>query len=286
MPVQPFTQWTESRTLPDYHALLAVDAEGFTRLPSVQHPMVSTLIPSLVDTALTAAGLPQVRDGKAFPAHTGDGVAFGFAPALLPYAVWPFLDVLNGILSRHNARGAGPRIRLRVALHVGPLPDGKGPEAGNGTARNDTHRLLGSDQVRHYLAESCEESTPVAAIISHRVYEDVILAGYTGLHPRRCIDVTATVPDKHFAQSAWLYVPSPSGNLLGSTGGSGDGSADEAPRTSARDARREEGAGRAEDTQGRVNQRVQEGAALVGDVTGGLRVTTGGGPAASPGKRR
>ncbi|WP_203883828.1 hypothetical protein [Planotetraspora kaengkrachanensis] len=49
--------------------------------------------------------------------------------------------------------------------------------------------------------------TLVGAIISQRVYEDVVQGGYTQLHETEFEPVTAEVHDKGFAQSAWLYVP-------------------------------------------------------------------------------
>jgi len=50
---------SESRPLPPYRALLAVDAKDFTGLPSVQHSAVSELIPQLVDRALEGIGDPS-----------------------------------------------------------------------------------------------------------------------------------------------------------------------------------------------------------------------------------
>jgi hypothetical protein len=206
--------YTESRPLPPYRALFAVDAKDFTGLPAVQHGPVSQLIPELVDQALERAGLHELRDSKRFPANTGDGVVFGFDPALLPFVLWPFLGVLDDILGAYNRQCVGPRIRLRSSVHVGPLPDAGGAGDGNGTARNDTHRLLDSRPVKAILAAASEQVTHLAAVISQRVYEDVVLGAYTGLHPDRCVEVPATVEGKSFSQQAWLYVPSPSGNLV------------------------------------------------------------------------
>ncbi|MFD9865579.1 hypothetical protein [Streptomyces alboflavus] len=235
--------------------MLAVDAQGFTELPAVQHASVSRLIPALVDEALTASGLNELKGAKAFPANTGDGVVFGFPPSRLPFVVWPFLDVLNGVLGAYNTRCAEPRIRLRAALHVGPLPDTGTTGDGNGTPRNDTHRLLDSRPARDFLSRACAETTHLVSILSHRVYEDVVLAGYTGLHPRRCVDVTATVTGKNFTQLAWLYIPSPSGELL-KPGPPHHGTGDRHPARRAARPGRQQG----------VAQRVGTGIAFAGDV--------------------
>ncbi|MFD5556186.1 hypothetical protein ACFWIA_20385 [Streptomyces sp. NPDC127068] len=204
----------ESRPLPPYRALLAVDAKDFTGLPAVQHAAVSELIPELVDDALERADLHALRDAKRFPASTGDGIVFGFDPVHLPFVLAPFLGVLDGVLGAYNHQEVGPRIRLRASVHVGPLPDGGSRGDGNGMPRNDVHRLLDSRPVKAILADSSEHVTHLAAIISDRVHEEVVLGGYTALHPDRCLEVPATVDGKNFAQRAWLYVPSPSSGLL------------------------------------------------------------------------
>lgn len=199
-----------SRKLPDYTAILAVDAKGFTELPAVRHAPVSEMISSTVDQALVAAGLGDLKDNRLFSANTGDGVVLGFAPARLPHVLWPFLDILDGMLAQRNGSVGAPRLRLRASVNVGPLPVSGAAGDGNGTARNDTHRLLDSRELKELLVSSDEETTHLVAIISQRVYEDVVLGGYTGLPPDRCARITATVAGKDFEQVAWTYVPSPS----------------------------------------------------------------------------
>ncbi|MCX2970513.1 MULTISPECIES: hypothetical protein [Streptomyces] len=273
MPVSVPTPYAESRKLPPYRALFAVDAKDFTGLPAAQHGPVSQLIPELVDQALERAELHALRDAKRFPANTGDGIVFGFDPAFLPFVLWPFLRVLDDVLSAYNRQSVGPRIRLRASVHVGPLPDSGKPGDGNGTARNDTHRLLDSRPVKAMLAAASEEVTPLAVIISDRVHEDVVRGAYTGLHRDRCTEVPATVEGKTFAQRAWLYVPSPSGNLLRAgvlareeTAGNGPG--ESAERRAGQDASPRPG----RLYQGNT-QRVDEGAALMGDVGGDFTYT-------------
>ncbi|MFJ5673991.1 hypothetical protein [Streptomyces sp. NPDC093097] len=264
--------YSESRPLPPYRALFAVDAKDFTGLPAVQHGPVSQLIPELVDQALEQAGLHKLRDAKRFPANTGDGVVFGFDPAFLPFVLWPLLGVLDDILGAYNTQYVGPRIRLRASVHVGPLPDADNPGDGNGTARNDTHRLLDSRPVKAILAAASEQVTHLAAVISQRVYEDVVLGGYTGLHPDRCVEVPATVEGKDFSQRAWLYVPSPSGNLVQAGVLPLEESAAQAggPVESDRDAATHPGTHYSGNT-----QHVREGAAVTGSV--GRDITYNGG---------
>ncbi|WP_369202089.1 hypothetical protein [Streptomyces sp. PU-14G] len=270
MPTSMSQPHSESRALPPYRGLFAVDAKDFTGLPAVQHGPVSQLIPELVDHALGRAGLAELREGKRFPANTGDGIVFGFDPEKLPFLIWPLLPVLDEVLATYNQQTVGPRIRLRASVHVGPLPDAGGPGDGNGTPRNDTHRLLDSRPVKAVLAAASPETTHLAAVFSSRVWEDVVLAGYTGLHPDRCIEVPATVEGKSFTQQAWLFVPTPSGNLLEA----GILPAAQPAETSDTEPRHGGGPGNGARYSGNT-QHVIEGAALMGDVGGDFTYTGG-----------
>ena len=277
-----------SRPLPGYRALLAVDAKDFTGLAAIQHSAVGTVITTLVDQALTEAGLTELKEAKSFPAGTGDGLVFGFDPAYLPFVVHPFFRVLDGVLGRHNAQFVTARLRLRASVHVGPLPE----EDGNGTARNDTHRLLDSRPVKAILAvPGSEQTTHLAVILSHRVYEDVVLGGYTGLGPDHFIEVPATVEGKAFAQRAWLHIPSPSGHLLrhgivatlGQEGAAGPAAAPAEPAgqpeaavpKSAAGRRTKRGAAKRQRARGDIKQRVDRGNAVIGNVGGDVSTTFG-----------
>ena len=205
---------TRSRSLPPYRGILAVDAKDFTGYPAVQHGEISRVIPQLLQTSFARAELPEVWDDRRFPDSTGDGYVFGFEPAAMPYVIHPWLSTLQELLAEFNRNSMGTvRIRLRASLHVGPLPDSGADFDGNGTPRNDTHRLLDSVPVKAVLSAQSENVTQVAAILSDRCYQDAVASGYTGRHPDYFIEVPATVEGKRFAQRAWLYVPAPSGNL-------------------------------------------------------------------------
>lgn len=218
MATSSFVPFSESTDLPPYLAVLAVDAKGFTAEPGSTNEMISGLIPQLVGDALVRAGLRDEWNKPAFFGSTGDGFAAGLSPRVLPYLVHPFPHLLQERLAEHNSqvRPGGARLQLRVSLNVGPLPsDSENPHwTGNGRARNDTHRLLDSKPVKAILAAASAKVTFVACVFSQRVFEDVIEAGYAGLHPEQCFEVAATVEGKEFAQHAWLFVPKVSGNLI------------------------------------------------------------------------
>ncbi|MYX15228.1 hypothetical protein GTY67_17835 [Streptomyces sp. SID8374] len=210
--------YTHSRPLPDYRGILAVDTKDFTGRPAIEHEAVSRAVPELLKTALSRAELGDLWEDRVFPGSTGDGYVFGFAPARMPFVIHPLLLTLQEVLTDYNvlSYGAVP-IRLRASVHVGPLPDTGDEFSGNGTARNDTHRLLDSRPVKAVLASHKENITHVASILSDRCYEDAVAGGYTGRHPDHFVEVAATVEGKPFSQRAWIYVPQPSGPLYEET---------------------------------------------------------------------
>jgi hypothetical protein len=209
--------YVTSEELPPYRSIFAVDAKGFTEQPGRLHQTISGLIPQLVGKAFAGIGLAEVWNDPTFFGPTGDGFALGVPTRVMPFLVHPLLSELQAVLERHNQsiRAGDPRMQLRVSLNLGPVKEDANPYlGGNGTARNDTHRLLDSVPVKAILAAASPNVTLVAAIISERVYRDVVEQGYTGLHPDHFIEVPAIVDGKNFQQRAWLYVPQLSGNLV------------------------------------------------------------------------
>lgn len=132
-----------SRPLPPYRGIVAVDAKDFTGYPAIEHGVISRAIPQLLQTSFQQAGLAELWQNRRFPNSTGDGYVFGFDPAAMPFVIHPWLRLLQDVLTEFNVHSMGAvRIRLRVSLHIGPLPDSGLEYDGNGTPRNDTHRLL------------------------------------------------------------------------------------------------------------------------------------------------
>ncbi|MFD3481978.1 hypothetical protein [Streptomyces sp. NPDC058665] len=210
---EPFrSAMPESHPLPPYFGLLAVDVKDSTRLPSIQHARLSRALTEIVHGGLELAGLKEMR--REFESHSGDGLAFGFDPSLVPFAISPLADVLNTLLLENNA-GPGPHIRLRMSIHIGSVPRSPGlPGDGNAAPRSETHRLLDSVPARNWLARADAHATPLVLIVSDTVYRTVVVGDYCALPPTRFAEVLAETEGKNFAQTAWIYVPSPSGELL------------------------------------------------------------------------
>jgi hypothetical protein len=101
---------------------------------------------------------------------------------------------------------------------MGAVPRSPGlPGDGNAAPRSETHRLLDSVPARNWLARADAHATPLVLIVSDTVYHTVIVGRYCALPPSRFAEVHAEVTGKNFAQTAWIYVPSPSGELLSSS---------------------------------------------------------------------
>lgn len=203
-----------SRPLPPYRAILAVDAKDFTKLPGSVHEDTSAAIKTVVGNAMRDAELEAEWSDPFFFGDTGDGFAVGLPPRVLPFLVDPFPALLQERLAQLRSQRPGEvPLRLRVSLHVGPLPaDPAAPSCtGNGAARNDTHRLLDADVIKEALRDVSPEIALVAMIISDRVFDDVVRGRYAGLHPDNFVPVTARVAGKGFDQPAWLHLPAQPG---------------------------------------------------------------------------
>jgi hypothetical protein len=202
--------------LPPYRGILAVDTERFTRNPSSRQPDLSAAVQDALASAFDRCGHREIWERRRFPQPTGDGYLLGVLPEALPFLIHPFLDSLHEVLYETDeslrAKDRSLRLRLRVSINVGPVPD-SGEERTDriGDPMNTTCRLLDSTALRDVLKRSNPDVTLLAAIVSQRVFDDVIRAEYApAVHPDRLEQVTAEVPGKDFAEPAWIYVPRPS----------------------------------------------------------------------------
>lgn len=190
--------------MPAYRAIVVVDVKNSTGIASAHQPRVRALIPKVLEMAFDRSGLAEQWGDCWFPASTGDGYIVGVPPTKLPWLIDPFIDNLQRVLEETDqelrAIDRALRMRMRLSIHVGPLPDN-----GSGEPMNDTHRLLDSEPVRAELNKSSPDVTFVAAIISDRAFRDAVAGEYTGLRKESFREVTAMV--KNFTGTAWVYTP-------------------------------------------------------------------------------
>jgi hypothetical protein len=202
-----------SRELPPYRAVMVVDAKGFSEQPSIEQSRINEEILRTLEASFSGARLTSAWQLRRFPAHDGDGYILGLPAEYLPLLIHPLLESIQAELEQRNRRPwQRAPLRLRASLNVGPLPDTGGPADGVGRPMTETHRLLDSAAARQALHGADERVTLLAAVVSQRVYEDVVEGGYCALHPTQFAAVEAR--SKNFAQRAYLHVPKPSGELL------------------------------------------------------------------------
>lgn len=208
---------SSARELPSYRAVVSVDIKNFSGVAPADHHALTELIPTILERSFERADQAAIWEERRFPAGRGDGFVVGFRPETLPLLVGPFLDALQSELNYHHqmrlGRSSEPT-RMRVSIAVGPLTDSDDARLGDGSgaAMVETHRLLDCEPVRRLLESSDPEVTFVAAIVSARVYEDVVVSGYAMKAPGEFVRVPVSV--KSYVGEAYLHVPKPSGELL------------------------------------------------------------------------
>lgn len=212
------TQTLNTPEMPQYRAVVVVDMKNYSGHPGAVQRNLTEVIPELMERAFAASGHGRVWEERRFPDTTGDGYAVGFRPEVLPVLVGPFLDALQGELVYYDkilrSHDRASRMRWRVAITVGPLHESDSPGLGDGCgdSRVEAHRLVDAGEVRKLLDNSDPDVTFVAAIISARVYEDVVVGGYATKKPSDYVPTSVSV--KTHRGDAYLYVPKPSGELL------------------------------------------------------------------------
>ncbi|WP_159941026.1 MULTISPECIES: hypothetical protein [unclassified Nocardiopsis] len=214
-----------SRPMPPFRAVLALDAEGFSRTSSAHQKILNITVRDVLEEAFGRSGLGDLWHRCSFPQHTGDGYMVGVPPEYLPLLIHPLMDELQGVLDDAQPHLAFEdrelRLRMRAALGLGPLPDSGGAEPGDGigTAMTDTHRLLDAPALKEALAGADPDITLLVVGLTTRAYEDAVLGGYTLLSPRAFSAIEVAHPAKGYRAAAHLRVPRPSSWSADATAG-------------------------------------------------------------------
>jgi hypothetical protein len=195
-----------------FRALLVVDAEGFSTHPDAKLPDLHMEIRNVLAKACHASGcgLGEAWENARFMESTGDGVLTALPYELSAALIDPFPRRLQDAL--HDAapglRARDLRLRLRVALHVGPVDDERPDAPGIATATVDVNRLLDSDPLRAALKHSDPQATFAAFMLSEDIFRYGVLGGRTSMRESQFTEVAVKV--KQYARPAYLYVPVPS----------------------------------------------------------------------------
>ncbi|MFJ3905459.1 hypothetical protein [Streptomyces sp. NPDC090025] len=181
--------------------------QGYSQIPEARMASVRSDLDLVLTTVLAQSGLePPCLEDQAFK-DTGDGAIFVLPAGNVARLVDPLLGHLHSALTRYDRErlAASPPMRLRVAVHVGPLsvPDHRG------AAINEVCRLLDSTALRSALSAAREHDGFLAAAVSDPVFRRTVRAGRTPeLAEGQFLSTTALVVGKpDFAEPCHLYVP-------------------------------------------------------------------------------
>lgn len=192
---------TKPALMPEHCAVLALDTIGSGGNAPEHLSGIPSLIRRLAEAALHAVGIGDEAAGD--EQFTGDGFMRTYPSRFLP-ALVDMVNVLDGILRAHN-QSVKPEIRMRLALHLGPLP----AERGFYRPNIDVNRLLEAAAYKQ-IVEHCQEHIngdrfTTALILSEDAHKAVFGNDYT-----RSIDRHEFAPMqiKHneFDERSWVRV--------------------------------------------------------------------------------
>ncbi|MBB4920729.1 hypothetical protein [Streptosporangium saharense] len=189
--------------MPEYRAMISGDIEDYSSRNAGEQAVLQTALANLLDTAAREAGIERPRWSRQV---SGDGeFSVLTEPASVLDLADSFVRELDVALAVYNRRQYGDnwtRVRLRVALHVGPVlpatPMGRpGPHA------VQVNRLVDAPAAREAM-RVCP-AADLAVIVSDRVFDDYLSQGYG--HPRPVRFRPVTVQGKKQRFLAYLYLP-------------------------------------------------------------------------------
>jgi class 3 adenylate cyclase len=179
---------------------VAADAVGYGRGGDYLQLAIQRHLIEVLNEAAGKAGLSRVTWDRQ---PSGDA-ELAVLPADEPESVVvdEFVRQLDAALARHN-RPLRPEawLRLRVAVHFGPVMAGDNGFAGPGPVA--VSRLVNSEPLRAAMVQAPEAN--LALLVSGDIYRDTIEPQHTTLRPAdfRKVHVTA----KEFDADAWLWIP-------------------------------------------------------------------------------
>ncbi|MFG2178486.1 hypothetical protein ACGFLS_07175 [Streptomyces abikoensis] len=204
----------DSRDIPGFQALVVFDMKGYSKVPSHQMPDMRDALDSMLATAFAESGLGYEWERRPYWSDTGDGCILSLPVRRMWRLVDPLPEVLDSVLARYDSErlAATPAIRVRMSVHVGPLPDSY-----RGDPINDACRLIDSDAARDAVNRAQELGSYVALVISDAVFQTVVRSQRTvRLAEHDFLPMRAQVGNK-YSEAAWVHVPRRSPAAFGAT---------------------------------------------------------------------
>lgn len=183
---------------------VAADVRSYGRANTQLQLSHQRFLLEVLDEAGRRAGLERTRWWRS---GSGDS-EFAVLPDSEPEAVVVdrFVRELGAGLDRHNGqRVEAAKLRLRVAIHFGPVVPAENGYAG--PAPVEVHRLLESAALKAALED--DPGADLALMLSDVVYRDTVHEGHTTLRPDEFEPVAVEL--KEFSGTAWLWSQGRSG---------------------------------------------------------------------------
>jgi class 3 adenylate cyclase len=186
-----------------YGLVVAVDIESFSKLDVLAQSASQTLLEELLDQSAAAAGID--RDRWRYRQPRGDGeLAVLAADTDVASVIADWTHHLACALRelRSNPQQQ-PRLRIRVAMHHGPLTAGRfGPV---GDAPILVCRLLDAKPTKAAL--TADLASDLVLVISHQLYEEVVATRFHGLVTERFQPMRATIKGRTYRGYICLGTP-------------------------------------------------------------------------------
>ncbi|MDH2387885.1 hypothetical protein QCN29_03595 [Streptomyces sp. HNM0663] len=180
--------------------VVSVDAEGSSRRDAKGKLRLRDTVYRVVHAASAAIGVPSET---VHLEDRGDGVLLAMDPAVPPQhmvGIW-LEEVYQQLREEQHATDPASRVRLRIAMHMGPVTDdGRGLVGGT---VDIACGLCDCPEARAVLTAA--ESSDLVFVASQLLYDTVIAEGGRFVEPEHYRSAAVRVKGK--PQSAWLYVP-------------------------------------------------------------------------------
>ncbi|UGQ13546.1 hypothetical protein LO772_08050 [Yinghuangia sp. ASG 101] len=156
--------------MPPSRAMIAVDVQKYTGNPGASLPAVRQAVREIVPSALHRVGVSWDDDVERCD-DAGDGLIV-IVRDDHTHRLVDAVHYLNRELRRRRRDFDGPPLRLRAAVHHGPID----PVEGSGTAKNELCRMLDADELRQALAQT---ASYVALAVSDHVLRTAVRDRFT-----------------------------------------------------------------------------------------------------------
>ncbi|MFE7529099.1 hypothetical protein ACFU7Y_25775 [Kitasatospora sp. NPDC057542] len=201
----------DPRDIPDYRALFVIDMKGYSAVQSWRMTDYWGDLEGMLATAFVQSGLGSEWHDPLYRDSTGDGLILALPLAKARLLVDPLAENLHRLLADHDRErlASVPSIRVRMSVHVGPLPDSH-----RGDPINDLCRFVASDAARDTVKVAEKHRAFVAMVLSYEAYQVIVRAGRTERLRAEDFRLTRASVDEKFAEPAWVHVPRVNGELL------------------------------------------------------------------------